>query len=169
VTVTDSPSPSEHLQHIAHRLSGAVYGTILATTVVVSFQGHGTSMGTAVVIVVVTSLVFWVAHVYSRAIAQRLVVRRRLTGRDVGRIARDEWPMLQSSVPVLVPLLLGWVGLLDGKTAAWLAVLVGVGALFAYGLVIGIREEAGWRHTALSSVATGSFGLVILALKVVVH
>lgn len=154
---------------IAHRLAGAVYGTILATTVVVSVQGHDDPVRTAIAIVLVTSMVFYSAHVYSRVIARRMVVRHRLGWPVVIQIARDEWPMLQSSVVVLVPLALGLFGVVDPTEALWLAMASGVAALFTYGIVIGVREDGGWRHITLSALTTGSFGLVILALKVFVH
>lgn len=157
------------LERIAHRLSEAVYGTILATTVVVATQDHAGSIGDALIIVVVTSVVFWMAHVYAKAVGLRIVVRRPVTRAELARIARDEWPMLQSGVPVIVPLLLGWMGVLEPETAGWLAVLIGVAALFAYGALIGWREDLGRWRTVGSSLTTGSFGLVILALKVFVH
>lgn len=161
--------PDVRLEHIAHRLSGAVYGTILATTVVVATQDHAENIGDALLIVVVTSIVFWMAHVYSRAVGQRIVVRRRLTRGELTAIARNEWPMLQSAVLVVIPLALGWLGALDPSKAAWVAVLLGVAALFAYGALIGWREDLGGWRTLGSALMTGSFGLVILALKVFVH
>jgi len=48
-------------------------------------------------------------------------------------------------------------------------VVVGVGALFTYGWLIGRRENLGRWRTLLSAFVTGSFGLVVLVLKVVVH
>ncbi|MDH4161024.1 MAG: hypothetical protein OEV62_12255 [Actinomycetota bacterium] len=166
--MTDDRSPLE-LRDIAHRLSGAVYGTILATAVVVAASGYHAGGASLAVIVAVTSLVFWLAHVYSESIGARMVLEHSLSRHQVLEVARGEWPMLQSSVPVLIPLVLAWMGVFSQETGAWLAVVVGVGALFTYGWLIGRRENLGRWRTLLSAFVTGSFGLVVLVLKVVVH
>lgn len=77
--------------------------------------------------------------------------------------------MLQSSVPILVPLALGWLGLVDEGTAARAAVAVGVVALVFYGLLIGVREGRTRWGIALSGAITGSFGMVVLLLHILVH
>ena len=161
--------PDLRREHRAHRLAEEVYGTILATTVVVASAGGDQPVVYPLVVVVVTSVVFWCAHVYARTVARRMVVERTLTRQDVAQIARSDWPMLRSAVPVAVPLGLGSLGLIADQTAGWLAVLVGVGALFAYGFIIGVREDLSRWRTLLSATLTGSFGLVILGLKVMVH
>ena len=157
------------LENSAHRLSGAVYGTILATTVVAASGGYSVSPEQTLLIVVVTSAVFWVAHVYSETLGARIVAGQALSRSRIFAIASGEWPMLQSCVPVVVPLVLGWMGVLEAGTAATLAVVVGVGALFTYGIVIGRHERLGRWRTLLHALTTGSFGLVVLALKLFVH
>jgi hypothetical protein len=161
------------LQHIAHRLSGAVYGTILATAVVVAVAGHPDQLpaqhSTTLLLVLVTSLVFWLAHVYAEAVGARLVAGHELGWPNILRIARGEWPMLQSSIPILIPLALASLGVVSEETGSWLAVLVGVGALFTYGWLIGRRENLGTGRSLMHALTTGSFGLVVLALKVFVH
>jgi hypothetical protein len=166
--MTDAQSPVQ-LERNAHRLSGAVYGTILATTVVAAAGGQVGSPELTLLVVVVTSAVFWVAHVYSETLGARIVAGRPLSRARVLAIAAGEWPMLQSCVPVVVPLVLGWMGVLAPDTAATLAVVVGVGALFTYGMVIGRQEHLGRWRTALHALTTGSFGLAVLALKLFVH
>jgi hypothetical protein len=155
--------------HVAHQLSGAVYGTILATTVVAAAGDPAGNTHATLVIVVVTSFTFWLAHVYSRAVAERIVVRQALGRAEIGRIARGEWPMLQSSVPILIPLVLGWLGVVDEEMAARGAVAVGVVALVLYGLLIGVREGRSRWGVLLSGAITGSFGLVVLLLHILVH
>ena len=161
--------PEAPLQQRAHHIAGAVYGTILATTVVAT-SGFGPETVTrSLVIVAVTSAVFWAAHVYSLGIAARIVVRRPLSRVEQRSIAVAEWPMLQSSWPILLTLLLGSLGIIDPSTAISLAMAVGIGALFTYGFIMGRQEHLGWPRVLLNATVTGGFGLVILAMKVVVH
>ena len=102
-------------------------------------------------------------------VAGRMVARRPLTRSEVAVIARNEWPMLQSSVPVVLPLLLGVFGIITRESAADIALLVGIGALFVYGIVLGLREGRGSLSVFWNALVIGSFGVLILLLKVVVH
>ena len=156
-------------EHKAHEIAGAIYGTILATTVVAAIGPDPEKLSRALAVVLVTSAVFYAAHVYSVVVGARLVARRHLTASEVGAIAKAEWPMLQSSLPVAVPLLLGQLGWIPEEAASDLAMAVGIGALFVYGVLIGIREGRGWVSVALNALIVGSFGVLILLLKVLVH
>ena len=98
-------------EHQAHKIAGAIYGTILATTVVAAIGPDPEKLSRALAVVLVTSAVFYAAHVYSVVVGARMVARRHLTGPEVAAIAAAEWPMLQSSWPVAVPLAVGQAGL----------------------------------------------------------
>lgn len=179
VVPAESPVPhdgSEHgetagspLEHAVHRMAGAIYGTILATTVVVTISNHPENLDTALALVAGTSVVFWLAHVYSRGLAVRVLVRRPLHRWELYALARSEWPMLQSSWPVLLVLLLGRLDVIDPYLSIELAAWVGIAALFTYGYVIGRQEGLSWPRVLLNALVSGSFGLCVLALKVVVH
>lgn len=157
------------LVHRAHRVAGAIYGTILATTVVAASGHEPETIDKAAILVLGTSVVFWLAHVYSLALAGRVVARRPLRRDEMVSLAVAEWPMLQSSWPILLALMLGVTGIVSRATAVDLAMAVGIGALFTYGFVIGRQEHLGWPRVLLSSAISGAFGLAILGLKVFVH
>ena len=158
-----------HSEHEAHAIAGAIYGTILATTVVASLGSNPDKLNRSILIVLFTSAVFWAAHVYSLIVAGRMVARRRLTRREVRQIAGNEWPMLQSSLPVVLPLVLGALGWISRDAASNIAMLVGIAALFVYGVLLGLRERRGIISVVFNALVVGSFGILILLLKVVVH
>jgi hypothetical protein len=156
-------------EHQAHRIAGAVYGTILATTVVAALGHDPKQIDAAIAIVLFTSAVFYAAHVYSLIIAARMVARRRLTRTEMRAIAAGEWPMLQSSLPVVAPLLLGTLGIIDKDAASYISVCVGIGALFVYGVLMGVQEGKGRISVLWNALVVGSFGILILLLKIFVH
>ena len=47
--------------------------------------------------------------------------------------------------------------------------VVGIGALFFYGVLLGLREGRGRLSLVINALVVGSFGVLILALKLVVH
>lgn len=152
-----------------HHLAGAIYGTILATSVVAAAGHDPETIDRAALLVLGTSVIFWLAHVYSLGLAARMVARRPIRRDELICLARAEWPMLQSSWPIVLALMLGVVGVIDRATAVVVALVVGIVALFAYGLVIGRQERMGWPRTLLNAMIAGTFGLAILALKVFAH
>ena len=156
-------------EHKAHEIAGAIYGTILATTVVAAIGHDPELLQEAILVVVGTSAVFYAAHVYSLIVAARMVAGRRLTRREVRSITVEEWPMLQSSWPIVVALLLGKLGWISEAAAIDLAMAVGIGALFFYGVILGIREGQGRINIFMNALIVGGFGLLILALKIFVH
>ncbi|WP_066462331.1 hypothetical protein [Sanguibacter suarezii] len=153
----------------AHHLAGAIYGTILATSVVAAAGHDPATIDRAALLVLGTSVIFWLAHVYSLALAARMVLRRPVRRDELVSLARAEWPMLQSSWPILLALMLGVTGILERSTAVVVALVVGIVALFAYGLVIGRQEHMGWPRALLNASVAGMFGLATLSLKVFVH
>ena len=156
-------------EHKAHEIAGAIYGTILATTVVAAVSHDPELIAEAILIVIGTSAVFFAAHVYSLIVAGRMVAGRRLTRREVTSITVEEWPMLQSSWPIVVALLLGRLGWISEAAAIDLAMAVGIGALFFYGVILGVREGKGRVNILVNALIVGAFGLLILALKIFVH
>ncbi|GAA3820993.1 hypothetical protein [Cellulomonas soli] len=163
------PDEEAPVELAVHRLAGAIYGTILATTVVVTIGNHPENLDRALVLVAGTSVVFWMAHVYARGLAARVVARRSLHRWELWALARSEWPMLQSSWPILLVLALGRLDVIDPQRSIDVATAVGIGALFTYGYVIGRQEGLSWPRVALNALVSGSFGLAILFLKVLVH
>jgi hypothetical protein len=149
----------------AEHVAGAVYGTIIATAVVAASAGPQPDSLHIIGLLVGTSTVFWLAHVYSRSVAVAIELGRRVTRAEQARLAAQEWPMLQSSVPLVVALIPGELGWIEVSASLWLAVGVGVAALVVWGIRIGQLEGRGGLNVLRNAVVTGSFGLLIVALK----
>jgi hypothetical protein len=97
-------------------VAAAVYGQILVTSVVATLsEDHGISAGALLFWVLVTMLVFWVAHVYAEGVARRLDRDSDLTIAEVRDLAVDELPELLAALPAAGALLLGWIGVLCGS------------------------------------------------------
>jgi hypothetical protein len=151
-------------------VAGAVYGQILVTSIVAALSEEETLGAHEIFIGVLgTMLVFWLAHVYAAAVARRLSRPEVLTVGETLAIARDEWPMVQSAAPALLALGLAWAGVLSTRAGIDLAIAAGIGALFAWGLVIARRSGLSPAGTVGSMALSGAFGLVIVGLKIVVH
>jgi hypothetical protein len=161
-----SPPRAERRANVA----GAIYGQVLVTSFVAGLSEVGSvDPGEIFTSLLVTMLVFWLAHVYADAVAQRLEREDPLSWREVWNIAKYEWPMLQAAVPALLALSLGWAGALPNLTAVRLAIGLGVVALLAWGFVIARASRLSALATVGSVALNGAFGLGIVTVKLLVH
>ena len=79
----------------------AVYGLILATSVIaVSREYEGSNAGRIGVTVLVTGVVFWLAHVYARVLAGSITHQRLLNRSEVREALRHDWPLVEITVPL---------------------------------------------------------------------
>jgi hypothetical protein len=151
-------------------LARAIYGYILATSLVAAFSEDDDYSTTEVAVAVfVTGLVFWLAHVYASLLGERYAAGRRLTRSETVAEFYGEWPLIQAFIPSLTVLLLGTIGLLSHDTAIWLAIAIGVAALLLWSLEIGRRERLSPLELAVMALVNGLFGVAVVLLKVVVH
>jgi hypothetical protein len=151
-------------------LARAIYGYILATSLVAAFSEDDDYSTTEVAVsVFVTGLVFWLAHVYASLLGERYVAGRRLTRSEIGAEFYAEWPLVQAFIPSIAVLLLGTIGLLSDDTAVWLAIAVGLAALLLWSLEIGRRERLSALELAGMVLVNALFGAAVIVLKVVVH
>ena len=147
-------------------LAGSIYGIILVSALLVTYQDNAHSAGEVIAWLLVTTFVFASAHAWSKTLADSAGVDRvrRLRGE-----IRHEWPIVQAAVPscVIVGLasLDAW-GLADG---IWAAICLNVGLLFVWGAALRNIEGGTRLQTFLAGLASAGFGLVFVLLKVFVH
>jgi len=143
-----------------------VYGQIVVTALVATLSEDETiSAGQLLFWVVVTMLVFWIAHLYAEGVARRLGLDRDLGLADLKALVADELPELYPTLPAMLVLALGWIGVLSKQAAADAAIALGVTTLAAMGYVIARRSRLPPRATIASVALNGGFGLAIVALK----
>jgi hypothetical protein len=152
------------------RLASWIYGTVLATSLVAGFSEdpENTELEIAIT-VLVTSLVFWLAHVHAELFAERYVAGRPLERAEMRARLRGEWPMVHGSFPAVAILLLGTIGVLSRDSAETLAIVAGVAALIALGIAIGLKEHLSTLKLIGVTLLNAFYGVVIVILKVLVH
>ncbi|SOE08108.1 hypothetical protein [Streptomyces sp. Ag109_G2-15] len=146
--------------------TGAVYGSMLAASVVIGAGslGHFPRLQ-LVVLLVLTGLVFWVGHVHAQLFGARLA-QRPLDRPTILRVCREEWPIVKAAVPpalaVAVSPLLG----LDVEGAVWLAVAVAVAGQVGWSAAGARQAGASWRLVSATATINLLLGLVIISFKI---
>jgi hypothetical protein len=154
----------------AESLATGIYGSILSTALIAAYsEDSGSDPLQIAVAVLVAALVFWLAHAYSDLLAQGIM------NRDSGGFARfrvelaREWPMVTGALIPVLPLLLAPVGILSDNAAEDAAIATGVALLGLVGIAIALRRGSGLLGIAISASSCAMFGLVVVALKALVH
>ena len=134
------------------------------TSVLVTFGGSE-PVGFIIAAVLVTTLVFELAHAWADALAERAAVRKPLDRHALRRSIRHELSIVEAALPAALVLLLAGLDVYSTDTALWIAALVNVGLLFTWGA--GLRQLSGGTSLQVlgAGLASTSFGLVLIAAE----
>ncbi|MFF2808400.1 hypothetical protein ACFVT2_14745 [Streptomyces sp. NPDC058000] len=148
---------------------GAVYGSLQAASVVAGTAAFGPfPRAGLVLLLLITGLVFWVAHAYARLVGD-LASYRYLTWDRIRHVAGQEWPIAQAAVGPAVAVAISPLLRLDLPGTAWFALSVAVAEQIGWATAAAIRAGASRRLVALSIAVNLVLGLVIVVLKANLH
>lgn len=166
-TVRDPERPEA--TRVGRNMQAAVYGTILALSLVAVASEYHAEPTRIVASVLATQFVFYIAHVYAGQLGIRLETGRALTRRELRAVAVEEWPLLAAAGPPCIALLIG--GLTPLNDNVWIDIALGVGVvtLTLYGIRLGRAERRSFAGVAMTAAFNGGLGLVIVVLKILVH
>jgi hypothetical protein len=154
---------------MGERLGGFIYGTILVLSVVIAGnKAYPSDPGHIAAFVAVTIIVFWLAHVYSHGLAHSVGHDEHLSFAELRRIALRESSLLEAAVPSVAALLAGALGLISEQAAIWLALALGLVVLATQGFLFARAERLAWLGTLVVVALNLGFGLLLIALKLVV-
>jgi hypothetical protein len=162
-----SRAPRFSRSAVGERLGGFIYGTLIVLAVVVAgARAYPHDAGRIAALVVVTSVVFWLAHVYAHGVAHSVAHDEHLSLAELRYVARREASILEAAVPPLAALLLGAFGVLSTRTAVWVAFGLGLVVLAVEGFTFARVERLGWLGTLVVIGTNVGLGLALVALKV---
>lgn len=166
-TPAEGPSPAIRIGAAALRHQGnyaaAVYGSVLAASVVVSSGDLRTPIVLSVLLLV-SGLVFWIAHVYAATVAGVH------GGWQYGAIAsgmRKEWPVAFASIPpAIAALICGALPNVSVTDGAWAALLVAIVEMQLWGFAAVRSSHLTGRALTRTMLLNVFMGLIIVGLKV---
>ncbi|GAA2332616.1 hypothetical protein [Streptomyces cuspidosporus] len=145
--------------------AGAVYGSLLAASVVATAGTAGDFPRLQlIVLLLVTGVVFWAAHVYAHVAGER-IVGRPIDHREVRRVARREWPIVEAAVLPAVAAAVSPVLGLGLSGTGWLVLAVAIAQQVTWATLGAISAGATRRMAVGEGVVNLLLGLVIVAAK----
>lgn len=148
--------------------AGAVYGSLLAASVVVGqapLQELIKPVDLALVLLA-TGAVFWIMHVYARSIAH--AVDGRIGRASLLHSARQESPILLAAAPPAAAALTASAFGLSHTAAAWWAFVTALVGQVGWTVAATRQAGATFRVTLIWVAVNFGLGLVLVALKVAV-
>ncbi|MCQ9134828.1 MULTISPECIES: hypothetical protein [Streptomyces] len=148
--------------------TGAVYGSMLAASVVVGAGTLGSMPRLELVaLLLLTGVVFWVGHVHAHLFGARLA-QRRLERPVVVQVCREEWPIVKAAVPPAVAVAVSPLLGLDLSGTLWFALAVAVAGQVGWSAAGARRAGASWRLVTVTTSVNLVLGLLIIAFKLLV-
>ncbi|WP_188197047.1 hypothetical protein [Nonomuraea sp. SYSU D8015] len=147
--------------------AGAVYGSLLAASVVAGSAVDGTpiSAGNLVVVLLCTGVVFWLAHVYATVVSSGI---HPLTWQRLGTACRRDWPVAQASFPPAVAAAFASAFGMSDVVATWTAMVVAVAGQVAWAVAAAVTARSSVRVVVVFAVANLALGVAIVTLKTLV-
>jgi hypothetical protein len=154
----------------AGSVTEAIYGLILATSVIaVSREYEPANAGVVGVTVLVTGVVFWMAHVYSRVLATSVTQHRRPGRREVRDAVRHDWPLVEVTLPLLVILALGVLEVVPDRASILVAMLAALVELAVAGAYAARMRGSGVTEAVVSAAIAVALGSAVVLLKALLH
>jgi membrane protein YqaA with SNARE-associated domain len=146
-----------------------VYGTVVVGGLLAAEAPERETYPETLASVLIALLVYWMAHTYAEVTARRIEERGRLTATALATSMRHEvWILFGAAVPVL-PLVIWWIagGALTNAVSA--AVYTAAGMVVVYEVIAGLRAELTGKEMVLEIALGAALGLLVIALKLVLH
>lgn len=151
------------------RLGGFIYGTIIALSVLVAgTKAYPNDAARIAALVAVSSVVFWLAHVYAHGLARTVAADEHLSLAELRRIARHEGSIVEAALPPVAALLLGAFGVLSTRAAVWVAFGIGLTVLVLQGITFARVERLGRLGTLAVVSLNLALGTALVGLKLLV-
>lgn len=173
-TTTTGPASAHRARRAEHRAvhraradyTGGVYGSMLAASVLIGAGSLGSFPRTELVLLLLlTGVVFWIAHVHAQLFGARLA-QRALDRRVVLLVCRDEWPIAKAAVPPAAAVAVSPVLGLDVPGALWLALSVAVAGQVGWSVAAARRAGASRLLLAVTASVNLVLGLLIISVKI---
>jgi hypothetical protein len=147
--------------------AAAVHGSIVAAALLGAFRREDGSAEAVLFALVATLVVFYLGHVWSTIVGERVHAGQEFEWHRALHIARAEWPLVEAAFLPAAALVLGWAGVVSRDAAVDLALAVCVVQLLGWGLAVGHRAYDGWWQAVAIGLVDGALGVGIVALELV--
>lgn len=150
--------------------ASAVHGTVLAGALI-AVQGADDEIDVSrlVWLVLLTQVVYWLAHVYAEVVGERIRTRTRPRPRAVRHLLDEEWPLVAVSFgPLAVIVVCSALGV-SGNTSVLAGLWATMALLASWALLAGYRSQLRAREMLAYVAVSLALGGALIAIKSLLH
>jgi hypothetical protein len=148
---------------------GLVYGTILVATLLAAESPKRETFARTAGAVVIALIVYWLSMAYAEFTGERVREEEGFTFAAFAHAAGDELPVIAGALGPLLALLICWLIGTGLQAAVSVAVWTAVAIIIATEVVIGIRADLTGRQLVVQTGIGMAIGLLVVALRVLLH
>ena len=147
----------------------AVYGAIAVGALLAAESARRETYVRTVTAVVITLLLYWLAHSYADLAGQRLRAGDRLSARRFISTMVHEFPILLGAILPLITILLCWSGGVSLSGAVTAAVWTSASIVLLIELVAAIRAQLRGLPLLVQALTGAGLGSLIIVLRGLLH
>lgn len=151
----------------AEGTAAGIYGIIVSSAVLLT--AHARTAAATDLIVLVTLLVYWAAEKYAKIVAERIHEGHRPSWATVRGQLTSGWEIMSASLIPLVVLLLVRLAGARLSTAVLVALICSTLLLCLAGWRMGAAGRLSPGERVVSTLVAGTFGIVMITLKILLH
>jgi hypothetical protein len=148
---------------------GLVYGTILVATLLAAEPPRRETYARTVAAVAVAMIVYWLATSYAEFTGDRVRAEEPFTLGSFVHTAVRELAVVYGALGPLLAVLVCWTAGAQLTTAVTIAVWTAVAIIIAIEIAIGIRAELTGKQLIVQTSMGVLLGLMVVALRVLLH
>jgi hypothetical protein len=149
--------------------AGMVYGTILIATLLSAESERNETYLKTIVAVLIALALYWLALAYSEFTGRRIKDGEHFTVGGFRRAAHHEISVLVGAAIPLLVLAVCWIAGSSLYTAVTIAIYSAAGVIVLMELLVGYLSNATGRDLIGHTVVGAVLGLLIIALRVLLH
>jgi hypothetical protein len=150
-------------------LAAAIYGLITVGALLAAERARQETYAKTILAVVLTLLMYWLAHSYAEFTSWRLKENERIKLADLGRTMLEQLPLLLGASLPLLALVSTWAAGGSLSTAVSAAIWTATGAIVLIEVVAGRRADLSGGALVLQGGIGALLGVLIALLRVVLH
>ena len=151
----------------ARQIAGGIYGTIVTAAILATVGTELPAVDQAVA-VLITLIVYWIAHDYADLLGSHIAGAEQPGWRDIRDALTASWTMVSASFLPLVVLLAATVAGASDNNADSAGLAAAALALVLYALAAGRAASLGRRPQIVIAASAAGLGLAMIGLKVFV-
>jgi hypothetical protein len=149
--------------------SGLIYGSILSATLISAETAKAERYAGALGGIVLAEIIYWLALAYSEFAGERAETGDPFEFKAFLRSAKHELAVVLSGIPPFLVIVACWIAGAPLSTALTIGVYTAAGMIVLAELIIGISTEQTGRELIFDTLVGVLFGILIVALKVLLH